>query len=692
MAAGGELWIGAATADITPDRPVALSGQWRKRISTEIVSRVKANVLALESRDGDEILDQAILVACDLVAIRPGIQDGFRKHVAARLPGFDIDKLIMTATHTHSAPVMLQDRYQGYGDAMQPKEYVPFMYERIAAAVEQAWQQRAVGGIARGLGHAVVGQSRRTRYRDGSAALGSRNAKTPAFRGLEGYDDHAVDILFFYDKEKKLKATAITLACPAQSFGSSRSTQISADFWHDARELLKERHGNALCVLGFIAPAGDQGPGLMYRQQIEARMDKLRGLTRTRELGRRIANAFDDVLAAVQDEIRTDVALAHRIHRFDLPGRKVTEEEFARAKEQYEPLAGKKDPKGAEYSKRRFHKATVDRYLGQQKADPHCPVEMHVLRLGDVAIATSPFELFLEYGVRIQAGSVAPQTVLIQLASPTSGFSGYGVYLPTAAAARGGGYSANVESNMVGPEGGQELVERTVLAINELWIEPDVRRALERQSAETFSLAETADPKGWFQVDLKPFCNMNLYSKEGVAAPVRFHAMELGRRKFYGVPVDILDPAETDNKTALALPSRRYLKETLPETAEVAVGRKAKVLYFLYATYYTLPAGKQYFKINYADGDAHTIPFVGTKQSGDWFHVAKRVYSDNVHHVLVPKQEKWRNTSFYSMHLMQWANPEPGKAIKSITFKSDKKAEMAIFVAAITGHSGKGIK
>lgn len=216
-------------------------------------------------------------------------------------------------------------------------------------------------------------------------------------------------------------------------------------------------------------------------------------------------------------------------------------------------------------------------------------------------------------------------------------------------------------------------------------------KALNRQYEEKFSLAQTADPNGWFQVDLKPFCNMNLYSKDGVVAPVVFHAMKLGRNEFYGVPLDILDPAASTNKTGLALPSQRYLTEALPEAVEVAVGRKAKVLYFLYATYYTLPGGKQFFKINYADGSSHTIPFVGTRQSGDWYHASTRLYTDQVHYVVIPASKR-STLRFFNMHLMQWENPKPEKAIKSVTLKSDKRAEMAIFVAAITGHSGKGIK
>jgi hypothetical protein len=106
-AIAAELWIGAATADITPDRPVPLTGGTSVRIGREIRSRLNASVLALESRDGSQSLDQAILVACDLCVIRPGIQQGFRDYLAGRLPDFDLNKLFLAATHTHEAPVPL---------------------------------------------------------------------------------------------------------------------------------------------------------------------------------------------------------------------------------------------------------------------------------------------------------------------------------------------------------------------------------------------------------------------------------------------------------------------------------------------------------------------------------------------------------------------------------------------------------
>ena len=78
-------------------RDSPLTGNTTVRIGREIRSRLKANVLVLESRSGQKPLDHAILVACDLCVIRPGIQEGFRKHLAGRLPGADLSKLFLAA-------------------------------------------------------------------------------------------------------------------------------------------------------------------------------------------------------------------------------------------------------------------------------------------------------------------------------------------------------------------------------------------------------------------------------------------------------------------------------------------------------------------------------------------------------------------------------------------------------------------
>lgn len=197
-------------------------------------------------------------------------------------------------------------------------------------------------------------------------------------------------------------------------------------------------------------------------------MDQLRGLTRTQELGRRIANAFDDVAGVIAQDIRTDVPLAHRVQRVDLPGLKVGDADYARAKAMCDALDAKERMVGPDWWNRHFFGYVVNRYQAQQQADPVYAVEMHVLRIGDVAVATNPFELYVDYGVQIQARSPAQQTVLIQLAAPLD----FAYYVPTPRAVAAGGYSAEVTHNLVGPEGAQVLVDQTVEAISALWPDP----------------------------------------------------------------------------------------------------------------------------------------------------------------------------------------------------------------------------
>ncbi len=71
--AAAELYVGAATGDIGSDTPVAMDGQRRVRVAKTPATHIDAAALALESREGDRVMDPAILVPCDLVAIRQGI-------------------------------------------------------------------------------------------------------------------------------------------------------------------------------------------------------------------------------------------------------------------------------------------------------------------------------------------------------------------------------------------------------------------------------------------------------------------------------------------------------------------------------------------------------------------------------------------------------------------------------------------
>ena len=101
-----ELFVGAASTEITPLKPAALSGQFGLRISTGIETPLTANVVVVESRDGDRSLDLAIVVSCDVVGIPADVLTLVRKEVTKLLPELDTAKIFLGATHTHTAPAL----------------------------------------------------------------------------------------------------------------------------------------------------------------------------------------------------------------------------------------------------------------------------------------------------------------------------------------------------------------------------------------------------------------------------------------------------------------------------------------------------------------------------------------------------------------------------------------------------------
>ena len=94
-------------------------------------------------------------------------------------------------------------------------------------------------------------------------------------------------------------------------------------------------------------------------------------------------------------------------------------------------------------------------------------MEMHVIRISDVAFATNRFELFMDYQHRIQARSPFVQTFVVQLVAQPELDSGS--YLPTERGLWGKGFGASVYDNQVTPEAGQIIVEETVKTLYSLY-------------------------------------------------------------------------------------------------------------------------------------------------------------------------------------------------------------------------------
>ncbi|MBQ2822765.1 MAG: hypothetical protein IJF17_14420 [Thermoguttaceae bacterium] len=468
-AAADGFYASAVSIDITPERPVTLSGQFYTRISKGANTPITANVLVLNSiRNGRST--PAVLISIDVVSIREPFNITFREALKTQFPEIPSENIILCATHTHAGPNVGNDPGDLPNDAdlMRGREYGQFVIEKLIPAIRQAWKNQVPAKYGYGLGFVNVAYNRRAIYADGSAVMYGKTNRSD-FRGLEGMTDNDLNTLCIWDKNDKLLSMVLNIACPSQE--NEHLLFLDADFWGRARSRLNEKYGQDVVILGLCGAAGDQSPHIRYRNEAEDRMNRLRNLSRVEELGRRIANAVDDIYEVINSDKKENPVMAFEYLPLDLPQRKITEKEYQTAISESKRLDAEyeKTKNSSAYGQANWHRRTIKRYeYAKENPNPTYPTSICVLRLGEIVLCTNQFELYTDFGIQIKARSKAKQTFVVQLAS---GRPACGTYLPTAFAVQGGGYGAVPASNMVGPEGGLILVEETLKVIDKLFEE-----------------------------------------------------------------------------------------------------------------------------------------------------------------------------------------------------------------------------
>ena len=497
-----KIKIGWSEVDMTPKKgtKISLAGQFFERITDEVESPITVTAFALESGD-----DQMVIAACDIVAIGTNVMEEVRNKLAGTID-LPLDKIIISAIHSHTSMVYERKSYAAGGkngqtsrntlqylkeiipedmaykplvsneDCLSPKQCLDILVNAICKAVTEAWNNRKPAYYQNAFGRAVVGMNRRAVYDDGSAKMWGETNKAN-FVELEAGNDSGIELIYTYDENKQLSGVIANIACPAQVV--EHRSYISSDYWGKVKENLRAKYGKHIQVLGLCAAAGDQCPRDIIRwvepetpiddpnikrdYLVERRADpSMFDVSGLKLVGKRISNEIISVFEELGDDLKDEGLLVHETFDITLPLRKVTISDYEDALEKLDKFIEKNRGRRisfADNAAMHVYAGTVVRYELQQRVNTF-KEEIHVVRFGDIAIATNPFELFLDYGNQIRARSKAKQTFLIQLACGADG------YLPTKKAEQGSHYSAYVSSGYTGHIGGDMLVRETLERIN----------------------------------------------------------------------------------------------------------------------------------------------------------------------------------------------------------------------------------
>lgn len=498
-----KIKIGWGEAVMDFKKPVSLAGQFAERISEYTEKPLTSTAFVV-----DNGAEQMTICSVDIANISYVMLNAVRDRLRDNNFGLDVDKIIINAIHTHTGP-----NYKGRTNKIPNKSNAPYKvlleaelpegqkyverenisnndlitsndeaYEiirnSIVNAITEAWLNKKDGAFSNAFGRAAVGMCRRATYSDGTAQMWG-DTNRAVFEAVEGGSDTGIELMYCFDDNKRLTGVVVNLACPAQCV--QHRLFISPDFWGEAKMLIRQHFGENIFVLPLCSAAGDQCPVDLVRwvepesdvndpninrlnplkRKADPSMFDLKGM---KKAGKRIANEVIEIYNEGLDESQNDVEFEHRVCNMQLPLRRATLEDELKAKKEIRDYIARKsgDVDYNDAANLQIYLGTLRRMKLQEELDV-ISVESHIIKLGSIAIATNPFELFLDYGNQIKARSHAEQTFLIQLANGSNG------YLPTEKAEKGGHYSAFVSSGFVGHEGGDQLVRETLANINEMF-------------------------------------------------------------------------------------------------------------------------------------------------------------------------------------------------------------------------------
>ncbi len=421
---------GTAIADVSPKTPMFLAGypEPTDRFSTGVHDPLYVSAFYFDN--GKEEL---LLYTSDLIYFAKARVAELRQKIE-KACGIAGDHVLMSATHTHSAPVTGARPFTTETAEMYP-EYNDFVMETMLKMAVDAKKNAfpAVLGIDKGTCGKDQGIGGNRHHPDDLA-------------------DPEVYTVCVKDKNDQVRGVLVNYSLhPTLLHAENRLA--SADYPGYMRVYFAEKYPNA--VFGFFqGTSGNQSTRFFRTGQ---------NFEEAERYGRTLGAVADKVIASMSftDEVPLGAKLVPTYPPLKtVPSVEVAAEKVAKSVAELKKL----EDEGAPYPLRRTAECTLiganlmhtiaqsmETPEGRANMASHLPLEIQVITLGDARLVCSPAELFVEFGLAIKERSPSKKTFVVTLANGSA--AGY-VY--TQKAFDEGGYEAS--GSLFTSEAGEVIV------------------------------------------------------------------------------------------------------------------------------------------------------------------------------------------------------------------------------------------
>lgn len=454
--ARAQLRAGTSVVDITPQEwPLAPRGSFTPRPTDSAHDPLKVRCLVLDDgEDGDMRIAIALVDSC---MVHRGQLDPAKKR-ASEATGIPAERMLICATHTHSAP---------------------FASARHGTPQERAYQKRLIDGIVEAVVEAAknpkpakVGWSgsdlpdevfnRRWFLQPGTVPTNPFGEDTDIVKmnpprnsdiliNPAGPTDPEVSVL--YVENAKGQPLSVFANYSLHYVGATGG-QMSADYFGEFARLMPFRLRRA--EEGFVAMLSNGTSGDINNINFRNPRPRREPFEQIRIVASKTADAATRAISRAES-LSENPKLAMRQREITLKHRVPSKALIERA----ERIVKMDEEEAKELP--RLAKAYARRTLDLAAEPPTTKVLIQTVRVGDLAICTMPFEVLVEIGLELKEESPAGDTFVVSLAN-----GGYG-YLPTPEQHEFGGYETWLTTNKVQKDASDILVDNLLEMLGEIF-------------------------------------------------------------------------------------------------------------------------------------------------------------------------------------------------------------------------------
>ncbi len=351
----GGYRVGVAKIDITPSYPVRLSGFGGRRQESEgVAQHIWAKALVID--DGHP----ALLLTVDNVGIPAWLVADLRQRLHKKA-GLDPERIAVTATHTHTAPMLKGMLATLFGVPIPPEHqehidrYTKELLDNLEAVALAALADRQPANLSWGIGRLSFATNRRTKG---------------------GPVDIDMPMLVVRDGNRKIRAIYVNYACHCVTLSFNK---ISGDWAGFAQELIQQEHPDAIALVS-VGCGADANPGSGVTG------DKVDVAARQ---GGEVATEVKRMLGGFLAPVRGPIRIASSAVELPLAPHP-TEAEWERRGQRSDAIG--------------YHaRVQLDRLKHGQKLATTIPYRVQTWKFGDsLAMAFLPGEVVVDYALRLK--------------------------------------------------------------------------------------------------------------------------------------------------------------------------------------------------------------------------------------------------------------------------------------------------